>query len=255
MPISSWSMGLPATIQMTLTLSYLLKCLRILMMQISSELLCYTITHPMIALFQNIVNGNFLMAHENVISDILAHCSQQQPLIMKVAFITAGDFKEMRWLFPIVCLYYANSDAISTSKSRAPHTYSNTYSNTYIKACYYPFDGLPWLRTLVSTAPDSTRYKLFQSNDNTEKIDEIEEYWSAQYLSAGEAVWRILDFHVMKKNPAVTLLPIHMEHTHSHHQYHRNGGKGSTFHFFTAISFNRMEYSSTRWAINRTSMI
>lgn len=81
---------------------------------------------------------------------------------------------------------------------------------------------------MIGSAPDSARYKLFQPNDNAENVDEIEEYWNARYLSAGEAVWRILGFHVTKKDPSVTLLPIHLPHTHSHHQYHRSDGKGST---------------------------
>ena len=45
---------------------------------------------------------------------------------------------------------------------------------------------------------------------------------------ASEAVWHILGFHVTKKDPSITLLPIHLPHTLSHHQYHRSDGKGST---------------------------
>ena len=41
-------------------------------------------------------------------------------------------------------------------------------------------------------------------------MDEIEEFWNARYLSAGEAAWRIMGFHVTKKEPAVTPLPIHL---------------------------------------------
>ena len=80
--------------------------------------------------------------------------------------------------------------------------------------------------TIYNLAPDSTRYRITE-NDN-ESINEIEEYWDARYLSAGEAVWRILGFHVTKKEPSVTSLPIHLPDVHSHHQYHRSTGLAST---------------------------
>ena len=52
-------------------------------------------------------------------------------------------------------------------------------------------------------------------------MDEIEEFWDARYLSAGEAAWRIMGFHVTKKEPAVTALPIHLPDATTNHQYHR----------------------------------
>jgi len=33
-----------------------------------------------------------------------------------------------------------------------------------------------------------------------EPIDEIADYWDARYLSAGEAAWHILGFHVTKRS-------------------------------------------------------
>ena len=53
-------------------------------------------------------------------------------------------------------------------------------------------------------------------------MDEIDEFWDARYLSAGEAAWRIMGFHVTKKEPAVTALPIHLPDATSNHQYHRS---------------------------------
>ena len=61
-----------------------------------------------------------------------------------------------------------------------------------------------------------------------EPIDEIADYWDAQYLSAGEATWRILGFHVTKKEPAVTSLPIHLPESSSHHQYLHKDNTEST---------------------------
>ena len=61
-----------------------------------------------------------------------------------------------------------------------------------------------------------------------EPVDEIADYWDARYLSAGEATWRILGFHVTKKEPAVTSLPIHLPGSSSHHQYLRRDNTAST---------------------------
>ncbi|KAJ7923937.1 hypothetical protein B0H13DRAFT_1453125, partial [Mycena leptocephala] len=41
-------------------------------------------------------------------------------------------------------------------------------------------------------------------------------------LSAGEAAWRIMGFHVTQKEPSVTALPIHLPDATSNHQYHRS---------------------------------
>lgn len=51
-------------------------------------------------------------------------------------------------------------------------------------------------------------------------MHEIADYWDGCYLSAPEATWRILGFHLTKKEPVVTALPIHLSSTvHHHRQY------------------------------------
>ena len=66
--------------------------------------------------------------------------------------------------------------------------------------------------------PDHTCYCVQDPNlDN--RVNKIEDYWDARYLSAGEATWWILGFHVTKKDPAVTSLPIHLPESHSNYQY------------------------------------
>lgn len=40
--------------------------------------------------------------------------------------------------------------------------------------------------------------------------DEIEAYRSARYVSAAEAAWRLLGFHVMDRRPAVSSLRLHL---------------------------------------------
>jgi hypothetical protein len=77
---------------------------------------------------------------------------------------------------------------------------------------------------ILFTGPDTARYQVLgnTSGGSTKSINEIDDYWQARYLSAGEAVWRILGFHVTKKEPAVTMLPIHLPSSQSHHQYQRS---------------------------------
>jgi hypothetical protein len=50
----------------------------------------------------------------------------------------------------------------------------------------------------------------------------------ARYLSGGEAAWRVLGFHVAKKYPAVTALPIHLPGSTANRQYARKTGLNST---------------------------
>jgi len=69
-----------------------------------------------------------------------------------------------------------------------------------------------------SLGPDHTHYRV-QDPSPDNRIDEIEDYWDAWYLSAGEAAWWILGFHVTKKDPAVTSLPIHLPELWSNYQY------------------------------------
>lgn len=73
--------------------------------------------------------------------------------------------------------------------------------------------------------PDRTRFRIATTSGSAgERVDEIEEYYSARYLSAMEATWRILGFHITLKDPGVSSLPIHLPSSTSHHQYARNSG-------------------------------
>ena len=73
-----------------------------------------------------------------------------------------------------------------------------------------------------------TKFRLnAQQPRDTDHVDEIEDFWNGRYLSAGEADWRILGFHITKKDPSVTALPIHLPHCQYHKQYTRNDGSHS----------------------------
>ncbi|CDO71194.1 hypothetical protein BN946_scf184845.g64 [Trametes cinnabarina] len=90
-----------------------------------------------------------------------------------------------------------------------------------------------YLFKYIHKGPDRTKYRIFsgaQSSGNSplERIDEIEEYWDARYLSATEATWRILGFHITHKHPGVSSLPVHLpSHSSMHRQYQRRSASSS----------------------------
>ena len=76
---------------------------------------------------------------------------------------------------------------------------------------------------MVIIGPDRAKFRIHTEGGsiNEEPIDEIEEYWSGHYLSATEAVWRILGYNITQKTPAVTALPIHLPNSPHYQRYHR----------------------------------
>ena len=58
-------------------------------------------------------------------------------------------------------------------------------------------------------------------------MDEIEEYWNGRYHSATEGTWRILGFHITKKTPSVTSLPVHLPNPIHNRQYSTHRPVGS----------------------------
>ena len=79
----------------------------------------------------------------------------------------------------------------------------------------------------VILGPDRAKFGICadsEANENgrREAVNEIKEYWSGRYLSAPEAVWRILGYNITQKTPAVTALPIHLPNSCRHERYHRS---------------------------------
>ncbi len=81
------------------------------------------------------------------------------------------------------------------------------------------------------TGPAYTTYNI--QNDIKPVVDEIREYWNARYLSAGEATWRILGFHISHKEPAVTALPIHLSTNNYHRRYTDSNSMSMLEHYFS----------------------
>ena len=82
-----------------------------------------------------------------------------------------------------------------------------------------------YLFKYVHKPSDRTGFSI-QSED--EAFDEIKMYWTGRYLSDGEAAWQVLGYHITRKDPGVSALPIHLESSTKHHQYHRKNGNAST---------------------------
>ena len=58
----------------------------------------------------------------------------------------------------------------------------------------------------VILGPDRAKFGICadsETNENgrREAVNEIKEYWSGRYLSAPEAVWRILGYNIAQKTP------------------------------------------------------
>ena len=99
--------------------------------------------------------------------------------------------------------------------------------------------------------PDHARYRVQDPNpDNT--INEIDDYWDARYLSAGEATWRILGFHVTKKDPTVTSLPVHLPESRLNHQYLRTNDTASTLSLLNRYFQRPVGYFTNTSGIHRT---
>ena len=65
-----------------------------------------------------------------------------------------------------------------------------------------------YLYKYLYKGPDHTRFRIGRVRG--EAADETKDYVEARYLSAPEAAWRILGFHVISKTPSVSCLPVHL---------------------------------------------
>ena len=75
---------------------------------------------------------------------------------------------------------------------------------------------------------------LFKGPDHTlfmiaidEEVDEIRDYINARYLSASEAAWRIMEYTVTRKEPAVKTLAIHLPDLQIAQMYRQNSSESA----------------------------
>ena len=116
------------------------------------------------------------------------------------------------------------------------HICSSIYSNISIKVQANTNPIILIADHTLYAGPDHAKYRVHIGDENEDPIDEIDDYWKARYLTAGEATWRILGYNITKMKPAVTAISIHGPSSHSNHQYHRRDQNSSTLstldHYF-----------------------
>jgi PIF1-like helicase len=65
-----------------------------------------------------------------------------------------------------------------------------------------------YLYKYLYKGPDRTQFQL--NHTEHDHVDELKDYVEGRYLSAHEAAWRILGFHITSKTPSVACLPLHL---------------------------------------------
>lgn len=88
-----------------------------------------------------------------------------------------------------------------------------------------PVNRITRVLTRSPLGPDRAHFNIFGAEND--HVDEIEEFWAGRYLSAMEAMWRILGKNITQKIPSVTPLPVHLEGANTFRQYVRRGGRES----------------------------
>jgi len=80
-----------------------------------------------------------------------------------------------------------------------------------------------YLYKYLFKGPDRTLFNI--SSD--EFHDETADYIDARYLSASEAAWRILEYNISRKEPAVKVLSIHLPNQNLSQMYRTNNGQSA----------------------------
>lgn len=145
-------------------------------------------------------------------------CNQQLQLTVLAACTIIADRKLTLGLCSIVSLLYENFIATSTLRSQICLMFQ--YLFKYIHKSSHSFLLQQALSPAHPIGPDYTKFNIFTHGAEPNHVDEIVDYWDGCYLSAPEATWHILSFHLTKKDPTITALLIYLPSTtHHHHQY------------------------------------
>ena len=102
---------------------------------------------------------------------------------------------------------------INLEVASAVHLFQYIFKYIHKGIC---IDGCYISSLRMYVGPDRARVQIKDANAI---VDEIDDFWQARYLSAGEACWRILGFRLTTKQPAVTALPIDTPNSFHHLQY------------------------------------
>jgi hypothetical protein len=78
-----------------------------------------------------------------------------------------------------------------------------------------------YLYKYLFKGPDHARFQI-ETTEET-KLNEFEDYMQAYYLSSAEAVWRILNFDITNRIPAIMSLAVHLPGRNLPQMRHSNG--------------------------------
>ena len=67
--------------------------------------------------------------------------------------------------------------------------------------------SIKYICKYINKGSDMTMVQL----EDKDKYDEIKRFQMARYISSNEAVWRILDFPIQQRYPAIIQLAVHLE--------------------------------------------
>ena len=80
-----------------------------------------------------------------------------------------------------------------------------------------------YLYKYLFKGPDRTLFNITSDEFHDETVD----YIDARYLSASEAAWRILEYNISRKEPAVKVLSIHLPDQHLSQMYRTNNSQSA----------------------------
>ena len=126
----------------------------------------------------------------------------------------SGDEMVVPYCLPLLCIYqcHINFEVASTAQL-FQYIFKYIHKGDCLLLLLFPL-------SLSFLGPDGAKVQI---RDTNAPVDEIDDFWQARYLSAGEAAWHILGFRLTTKEPAISALPVDTPHSIHHTQYsHRN---------------------------------
>jgi len=120
--------------------------------------------------------------------------------------------------------------------------------------CHFHFDVVytakifSYLYKYLYKGPDTTFFTVEDAvlTDGPHPVNEITDYEKGRYLSAPEACWRIFEFEITRKEPAVEGLPIHLP-GHNIPQFRRSDGTRSSMSLLNRYFLRAPELQHLRY--------
>lgn len=130
-----------------------------------------------------------------------------------------GDDMVVPYCMPLLCTYQCHINfEVASATQLFQYIFKYIHKGDHLLLLLFPL-------SFSLLGPDGARVQIRDSNT---PVDEIDDFWQARYLSAGEAAWRILSFHLTTKDPAISALPVDTLHSIHHTQYSCRRSTSST---------------------------